>query len=196
MGKIEKDRLIELAEGRLTSPAEEQKLLDSSPELREEIEALRALFAELKQMPQPEPDAAALAAMSKTIRESIERQRTRPLLQWSAHPLLSSAFAAAASLVIAVGLYFAMVPGEAPESSPTVAEEAMAYDIETDYAEALSEASAIEDFELYEYDTESLDSESVDLFLSESTDLLIESASSLENEQFAELAETLGLDEI
>lgn len=106
MNKIDKQRLIELAEGGISPSEEEAKILEDNIELQQELEDLRMLFAGLRGMPEPEIDQVALESILPKVRAGIkDRRKAAPIFGLQLRPAYALSAAAALALIIIVGAF-------------------------------------------------------------------------------------------
>ena len=193
MRSINKERLIELAEGRLAPTAEEQRLLQSDQSLRQELERLRGIFTALRSLPDPAIDQDELDKLVPAIRTKLRSLRRPSLPAWlKLRPAFSHALAAAASFLFIIGTILLVGVNDAlqPEREQPAAEVLLAPDFELDNEtefeslsddELLVEASALSELELFPELEEDIDSDFSYYFGDSLTSELMESAASDES---------------
>ena len=192
---MDEDKLLAIAEGRLCPTADEQRLLESDAGLRRELQELQELFAGLRQLPEPQPDDAAIAGILPSVREAIENRRARSPLVWIAlRPAAVRVLAAAASLVIIAGLLFLGGSQPASNSEPELnGTSRYAIDYETDSGDLINTAMSFGDLEMYGEISEVAESDPAEFLIEDSAYGLYQDVAQLDNEQFAALEDALGL---
>ena len=194
--RISKERLIELAEGELSPTAEEQKALASDAGLRQELETLRSLFADLKGAPAPQIDERALAGVLPAVRRGIERRRARSILTWiPARPALARALAASAAMLMLIGLasVVGIQPGidEVPLEIADGFEADSAFYPDTDFGDLQVEASRLTGDDFIAGIEEELNADSLGVYFEETSLALMDDAAMLDLEQFQEVHSAL-----
>jgi hypothetical protein len=197
--KISYDRLIELAEGsgRITPTANEQRLFDSDPVLRAELETITKLFAGLRELPEKRVDPAALPSILAAVRQGItSRHRSSPLAWLSSGNLLGNAIAAGVSFALVLGALLVTGHFNGGAISPPAIEdpESLEMAIGLSGGNMIYEASALSGIDLFTTSGVLSDTEAASEFLSHDTYSLMAEAANLEDDIFVQINEQLGLD--
>jgi hypothetical protein len=199
--EINYERLIELAEGRgmIRPTAREQRLLDTDPTLRAELEELIVLLAGLHEMPERWLDQAAETSILPAVREGIAGLRRGGAPAWlSGRNLWGNALAAAASLLLVLGIFFITGHFNGGISTPPALEDPDSLELAIDLSggSMLYEAGAFGGIDLFSGSNAFSDSEAASAFLAQDTYGLMEEAENLDDESIVQLRELLGLDEM
>jgi hypothetical protein len=201
MNEITEERLIELAEGSGSLTADEKRLLETQPALQAQLEEWRLLFSDLKKLPTPEPDEIAVGNILPAVRRGIEKRKDRSFVGAITQPgFVPRLTALAASLVLIIGLGFLLSGIISPQPGAVEIDSSFAMLFSGEpfvLAESLHiEASMVSELELFADLEEDVADESFDLIDGDSTFILMQAASELDEESFLLLAATLEEEEM
>jgi hypothetical protein len=195
MKRIRQERLIELAESASDPTAEEKRILGSDAALASELHELRSILSELKELPEPGLPREQMDQILQGVQAGIT-EINRPVLSSlfrSRGPLMNFV-AAAASLLLIIGLFFAIGNG----SGDTVTPDLMAsYNFATfgsatiETEALLLQASGEGEFDPFAEILDSVKVEANGYLIDESTSYLMDQAAQLDDDDFKDLVDTI-----